>query len=141
MAQNARRTVLCPRCDKAMDVSVNAKSLPCAGCGRTFRAGDESVDDYQARREWYTEGAVEVGKKGIIIADVRVRSLVVKGEIQGPVKARESVQIAKTGKVTGDVTCRTLSMQDGAKLVGHVEFGPHADELKPPAPAPRAEAV
>lgn len=118
-----------------MDVSTNAKSVPCSGCGRTFRTEDESINDYQARREWYVEGAVEVGKKGIIIADVRVRTLVVKGEIQGPVRVRERVEIAKTGKITGDVVTPLLSMQDGAKLVGRVEFGPHAQELKSAAAA------
>ncbi len=103
-----------------MEASVSSKSLPCPGCHRNIRTEDEIVNDYQARVEYYNDGRVEVGKKGNIIAEVRVRSLVVKGEIKGTVRARESIHIAKGGKITGDVTCGVLSMDEGAQLAGRV---------------------
>ena len=140
----ARRSILCPRCDTPSEVSGLAKSINCPGCHRNIRTEDETVTDYQARVEYYNEGRVEVAKKGIIIAEVRVRDLVVKGEVRGPVRARGAVSIAKTGRVFGDIVCAAFSMEDGAQLVGRVEFGPRRpapERPAPPAPVERAAAI
>ena len=126
----ARRKILCPRCDAPSEVSPLAKSITCPGCHRNIRTEDETVADYQARVEYYNEGRVEVGRKGIIIAEVRVRDLVVKGEVRGPVRARGSVAIEKTGRIFGDLVCDRLRIEEGAQLVGRVEFGPRRDSLK-----------
>lgn len=126
----ARRQILCPRCDAPSEVSSLAKSITCPGCHRNIRTEDETVTDYQARVEYYNEGRVEVGRKGIIIAEVRVRDLVVKGEVRGPVRARGGVLIEKTGRIFGDVHCESLRVEEGAQLVGHVEFGPRRGALK-----------
>lgn len=128
---SGRRTILCPRCDTSIETSVSAKSIPCPGCHRNIRTEDEVVSDYQARVEYYNEGHVEVAKKGIIIAEVRVRSLVVKGEVKGPVRVRETAHLTKTGKVIGDLSAPSLIIDEGAVLVGRVEIGP-----KRPAPPP-----
>ena len=133
-----RRTVQCPRCDTPMEVSTATKSTPCPGCHRNIRTEDEVVNDYQARVEYYKEGRVEVGKKGNIIAEVRVTALVVKGEVKGPVRARDSVQLLRGGKITGNVVTPLLTMEEGSVLIGRVETGPRRAALLPPAPAPVA---
>ena len=38
-----RRTLRCPRCDKAVEVSKITKSTLCSGCHRTMRTEDEVV--------------------------------------------------------------------------------------------------
>jgi bactofilin len=137
-ATPGRRQVQCPRCDTTIEASVSSKSLPCPGCHRNIRTEDEVVNDYQARVEYYNEGRVEVGKKGNIIAEVRVRALVVKGEVKGAVRAREGIHIAKGGKITGDVTCSVLSMEDGAFLVGRVTATRQAAKAAAVATTPAA---
>lgn len=133
----ARRTVLCPRCDARIEASASAKSIPCSGCHRNIRTEDEVVTDYQARVEYYNDGRVEVAKKGIIIAEVRVRSLVVKGEVKGPIRARESVQIARSGRICGDVSTPNLTVEEGAVLIGRIEIGPNRPQ---PGTAPSLDA-
>ena len=130
-----RRALNCPRCDKAVEVSKLTKSTLCAGCHRTMRTEDETVTDYQARAEYYNEACVEVGKKGVIISEVRVRNLVVKGEVKGPIRAREDVKIHKTGKVYGNVAAQALLVEEGAILVGRVEVGPGRPTGGPPPAA------
>src|SRR5262245_61793035 len=129
-----RRALRCPRCDKAVEVSKLTKSTLCSGCHRTMRTEDETVSDYQARAEYFNEACVEVAKKGVIISEVRVRSLVVKGEVKGPIRAREGVKIHKTGKVYGNVAAQALSVEEGAILVGRVEVGTCAQTGGPPPP-------
>ena len=132
-----RRTLRCPRCDKAVEVSKITKSTLCSGCHRTMRTEDETVSDYQARAEYYNEACVEVAKKGVIISEVRVRSLVVKGEVKGPIRAREGVKIHKTGKIYGNVSAQALTVEEGAVLVGRIEIGTGASTGgPPPGPAP-----
>jgi hypothetical protein len=130
-----RRALRCPRCDRAIEVSRLTKSTLCSGCHRTMRTEDETVTDYQARAEYYNEACVEVAKKGVIISEVRVRSLVVKGEVKGPIRAREDVKIHKTGKVYGNLAAQALSVEEGAILVGRVEVGPGKPTGGPPPPA------
>jgi hypothetical protein len=135
-----RRTLRCPRCDKAVEVSKITKSTLCSGCHRTMRTEDETVSDYQARAEYYNEACVEVAKKGVIISEVRVRSLVVKGEVKGPIRAREGVKILKTGKIYGNVSAQALTVEEGAVLVGRIEIGAGASTGGPP-PGPQPSAV
>ena len=127
-----RRALRCPRCDRAIEVSKLTKSTLCSGCHRTMRTEDETVTDYQARAEYFNEACVEVAKKGVIISEVRVRSLVVKGEVKGPIRAREDVRILKTGKVYGNLAAQALSVEEGAILVGRVEVGPGRPTGGPP---------
>jgi len=129
-----RRSLSCPRCDRAMEVSKLTKSTLCGGCHRNIRTEDETVSDYQARAEYFNEACVEVSKKGVIISEVRVRSLIVKGEVKGPIRAREAVKIHKTGKVYGNVNARSISVEEGAILVGRVEVGPLRKIDPVPAP-------
>ncbi|HTF57871.1 MAG TPA: polymer-forming cytoskeletal protein [Planctomycetota bacterium] len=129
-----RRSLLCPRCDRPIEVSKLTKSTLCSGCHRTMRTEDETVSDYQARAEYFNEARVEVARKGVIISEVRVRALVVKGEVKGPIRAREEVRIHKTGKIYGNVVARSLAVEEGAILVGRVEVGP----LRKIEPAPPA---
>jgi hypothetical protein len=136
-----RRSLLCPRCDRAMEVSKLTKSTLCPGCHRTIRTEDETVSDYQARAEYFNEACVEVAKKGVIISEVRVRGLIVKGEVKGPIRAREAVKIHKTGKVYGNVSAQSLTVEEGAVLVGRVEVGPLRKIEPPPAPAKAVPAA
>jgi hypothetical protein len=106
-----------------------------------MRTEDETVTDYQARAEYFNEACVEVAKKGVIISEVRVRSLVVKGEVKGPIRAREGVTIHKTGKVYGNLSAQALSVEDGAVLVGKVEVGPGRPTGGPPPALPVAGAI
>ena len=117
-----------------MEVSKLTKSTLCGGCHRNIRTEDETVSDYQARAEYFNEACVEVSKKGVIISEVRVRSLIVKGEVKGPIRAREAVKIHKTGKVYGNVNARSISVEEGAILVGRVEVGPLRKIDPVPAP-------
>lgn len=120
---SARREILCPRCDARFKISISTKSTICPGCNKIVRTEDEKIKTYCARQELFTEGKIEVTKRGHVIAELRVRSLVVKGEVKGPVRARESVRIDKTGRIFGDLTTPALVVKDGAALVGYCIVG------------------
>ncbi len=126
-----RRLVACSRCETEIEVSANARSILCPGCHQSLPTADEKVKTYCARREFFTEGKVTVTKKGTLIADVRVRSLIVQGEVKGPVRSRESIHVGKTGSLFGDFTAPLLRVDAGAQVIGHCAFGRKLDKVDP----------
>jgi len=119
-----KRQIFCTRCDTPLEVSCNARSTLCPGCHQNVRTEDEELNTYCARREFFTEGTVTVGKKGVLIAEVRVQTLIVQGEVKGSVRARHSIHVTKTGRVFGDIRTPVFVMESGAQLIGKCEFGP-----------------
>ena len=99
-------------------MSINARSILCPGCHQSLPTEDEKVKEYCARREFFSEGTITVTKKGTLIANVRVRSLTIQGEVKGPVRSREAIHVRKTGRLYGDFTAPILRVEAGAKIIG-----------------------
>src|SRR6516165_3031038 len=146
---SARRLIFCPRCDARQEVSRVTKSTSCPSCHRNILTSDVEINEYCAKIEMWTAGAVTVGKKGTLIAEVRAESVVVKGgEIKGPVTSRGPVRHEKGSKVFGNITAPSPAIAESQHVVGTIVTGPRAAELlaeigvaaptaKPaPAPAP-----
>jgi len=130
MSKDARRLIFCPRCDARQEVSKVTKSTSCPGCHRNISTQDVEINEYCAKIEMYTAGAVIVARKGTLIAEVRAEAVAVKGgEIKGPVTSRGPVTLEKGGRIFGNVTSPTLAVAEGAQLVGMVVTGPRAAEL------------
>lgn len=77
----------------------------------------------RAEGELRIGGSVEVASGATVKALVEGSSVTVRGEIDGPVTAREKVLLGKSGKLNGDVVAKRLQMEDGASLNGHVRTG------------------
>src|SRR5919198_1385651 len=69
---------------------------------------------------------------GVVKADVTVRNAIVSGVVVGNVKATESVELTKEGRMVGDIRAPRVIIVDGASFRGRVDMG-NAE------PAPRAE--
>lgn len=67
-------------------------------------------------------GAITIGEHGAIEGSVSADSLVVRGKIDGTIRAR-SVRLEKSAKITGDVTHETLSVEAGARVEGRFVHG------------------
>lgn len=122
-AKAAKRDILCPRCERQFQVGVSTQSTICPGCNKRVRTADEKIKSYYGHQELFIEGKVEITKKGNVSAEVRVRELIVAGEIRGAVRARESVLIDKTGRIFGNVTTPSLTVKNGGCLVGYCVIG------------------
>ena len=69
------------------------------------------------------EGDVEgqslsIGSAGVITGAVKVESALVRGQINGEIRARV-ITLAKSARVKGDVLHETLTIEPGAQLEGH----------------------
>ncbi|HVR41376.1 MAG TPA: polymer-forming cytoskeletal protein [Thermoanaerobaculia bacterium] len=62
---------------------------------------------------------LSIGATGRVDGDVRARELVVAGEIGGDISA-EKLALEETARVTGDVACSSIRVEDGAWFRGRV---------------------
>ena len=64
-------------------------------------------------------GTLIVGEKALIHADIRVNSIVVMGEINGTIDAKERVEVFPPGRVNGDIEARVISIEPGGVFTGN----------------------
>ncbi|MFI5402682.1 MAG: polymer-forming cytoskeletal protein [Planctomycetota bacterium] len=123
-ASPATRAVVCTHCEKTIDIPATAMSVSCRHCHRRVIIEDLEIKSYHAVLRVATAGRIEVQKKGTLVADVRANELAVEGNLKGNVIALDRVVVGKKASVEGDVSCRTLAVEPGARLQGHFRVDP-----------------
>lgn len=133
--------IACYHCGTTQSVGRKAQTVTCRQCHKALQVSDVQVKRYDARREVKTVGTVVVEKKGQIIADnVVCGGLVARGKITA--KHTTTVHglalVGPKAELSGNVDAFTLTVADGAQLVGHYCVG--KDHMTPPPP-PQPELV
>ena len=118
-------------------------SSPPASSGRTLiGAGTIVRGEVAGEEDLLVEGRVEgkidlrqnavtVGAKGRLAAEVRARTILIDGEVDGNLNAEEQIVIRKSGRVRGDLTSPRVTIEDGARFKGAIDMEPK----RPVAPA------
>lgn len=84
-------------------------------------------------------GLLVLGAGAIARARVEVDELVVAGEIEGDVCARQRVELLASGCIRGDVATPRLVIAEGGRLLGRCTTGTVRLPERPPPPSiPRA---
>ncbi|HZQ48799.1 MAG TPA: polymer-forming cytoskeletal protein [Candidatus Dormibacteraeota bacterium] len=90
--------------------------------GRLVYAGSISVQG-RVEGELRIGGTVDVATGATVKALIDGSSVTVRGDVEGPVTAREKVLLGRSGKINGDVVAKRLQIEDGASINGHVRTG------------------
>ncbi len=61
-----------------------------------------------------------IGESGVLNGNVGAKSVVVFGQVNGDVSATDSIEIKKTGRISGKLSTRLLSVDRGASYTGKV---------------------
>jgi len=69
------------------------------------------------------KGELHVAEGATCKAEIEVGTVVVDGEIEGNITAREKVTLHATAKITGDVVTAKLEVSEGALFQGHLSVG------------------
>jgi cytoskeletal protein CcmA (bactofilin family) len=67
-------------------------------------------------------GTLTVAKGGRVEADIRVRALVLHGELKGTVRAAEKAVISETAEMNGDVISPRITIASGARFTGGIRM-------------------
>jgi cytoskeletal protein CcmA (bactofilin family) len=86
------------------------------------------------------KGQLHVANGATCKAEVEAADIVVDGNIEGNVTAREKIQLNAKAKVNGDVIASKLVVAEGATFSGHVSVGADAVKGKSTSQAGQASA-
>lgn len=64
------------------------------------------------------DGDVYVGITGIVEADIEAINVFIEGQVTGNIKARDRLEIQSSGKMTGDISARSIDIKDGSAFEG-----------------------
>ena len=67
------------------------------------------------------EGGVVLGEKGIIEGDIKTKSAIIYGTVNGNVKTTQ-LEIKKTGNINGDISTDVLEIEIGAMYNGKLNM-------------------
>jgi len=76
--------------------------------------------------ELVSEGKLVVGPKGVVKSDVQMHEVIVEGYVEGNITVEERLELRGDAQVHGDITARSLSVDDGVTIVGHVCVKPES---------------
>lgn len=65
------------------------------------------------------KGDVTVGDQGNATSSIAARNVVIAGVVRGNITTEEKLTITATGKLYGNTTCKTLSIEDGGLFMGN----------------------
>ena len=111
--------------DRSKSPSIIAKDLKVEGTvhakGRLIIAGELEgtlIGD-----------AVVTGEGSRVLARAKVQQMVIAGEFEGNITAHESLKILRTGSLRGNIVCKSLTLEAGGRLNGHVRPLEPEDEV------------
>ena len=84
------------------------------------------------------DGHVTIDDGAVVTADVNVREASISGRVIGNVSAAARVTLGATALIDGDIKTPSLSIAEGAQIMGRIEVKPGAGENNRPKSAPSA---
>ncbi len=75
-------------------------------------------------------GELIVGKTGSVKANVKVRSAVIEGRVDGDIKASDKVELKQKAHLTGDLQAKTLVLEEGVVFVGQCNVNPEGAKVE-----------
>jgi cytoskeletal protein CcmA (bactofilin family) len=90
--------------------------------GKLTYDGHVHVDGH-AEGEFRVTGNLDVASGATAKISIEATNVTVKGNVEGPVAARDKLTLGKNAKLSGDIVVRRLQIEDGASLNGHVRMG------------------
>ncbi len=115
-----------PRIDEPLP--IRSKNVSVIGPTLVFRG--ELTADEDLAIEGYVEGTIThqnrrltVGKQGRVKADIDASSVVIEGRLVGDIRGDKMVSLSSSADVTGNIFCRRIVIEDGARFNGHIAMG------------------
>jgi cytoskeletal protein CcmA (bactofilin family) len=117
-----------------------------ATIGRSITIQGDVSGDEDLLIQGRVEGSVElklqsvtVGGEGRVKANITGRVVIVEGEVEGDLQAKEQVILRSTARVQGDISAPRVVVEDGANFRGLVDMGEPKDAEKQAGDRPAAQ--
>jgi cytoskeletal protein CcmA (bactofilin family) len=102
--------------------------------GTIVSAGSLRIDG-QVKGEINADGDVILSPQSQVEADIKAENVTVAGRFKGNVMVKNTAELARGGRVEGNVTSKTLIVQEGAVFSGQsvMEGAPKAEAAAAPS--------
>jgi cytoskeletal protein CcmA (bactofilin family) len=107
--------------------------------GTVVSAGSLRIDG-QVKGQITADGDVMLSPQSQVEADIRAQNVVVAGRFKGSVVVKTKAEIARGGRVEGNITSKTLVVEEGAVFQGQSIMEQQTAGTQVPAQPPKAEA-
>ncbi|MEE9606035.1 MAG: polymer-forming cytoskeletal protein, partial [Candidatus Scalindua sp.] len=75
-------------------------------------------------------GELTVGKTGKVKANVKVKSAVIEGRVDGNIKASDKVELKQKAHLIGDLQAKILVIEEGVVFVGQCNVNPEGTKIE-----------
>lgn len=100
----------------------------------TLKFQNDLVFDGKIEGEITSNATLTVGKSANVQGEVKSKSVIIFGTVQGNIDAAERVELKATAQLIGDLRAGRIMIEDGATFVGKSEVSPNKSGM------PRTEA-
>ena len=121
--------VTIPEPNRTVTVATAPRSNGAASIGSSIQIKGELQGDEDLTIDGRVEGKIDlrdhnltIGPNGKIKADLFARHIVIAGDVSGNAHAAERVEIAPSGRLTGDIVSPRITIADGAHFKGSVDM-------------------
>jgi len=112
----------CVHCGHVLYVPPKVMRMRCPRCSVDLPTKDIHLTGEICEEQILTAGKIIVGAEGRISAQLVACSVEIAGMVLGTVLASHTCRLRSTAKVAGNVLCRHLVIDPGARLEGTVEL-------------------
>jgi cytoskeletal protein CcmA (bactofilin family) len=110
----------------------------------TLKFQNDLVFDGKIEGEITSNATLTVGKSAHVQGEVKSKSIIIHGSVQGNIDAAERVELKATAQLIGDLRAGRIIIEDGATFVGKSEVSPNKSGLprtdaRPSGGAPAGE--
>jgi cytoskeletal protein CcmA (bactofilin family) len=110
----------------------------------TLKFQNDLVFDGKIEGEITSNATLTVGKSANVQGEVKSKSVIIHGSVQGNIDAAERVELKATAQLLGDLRAGRIIIEDGATFVGKSEVSPNKSALprtesRPAGGAPSGE--
>ena len=116
--------------DPSIDLASPLRRRNVSVIGPTLVLKGELAADEDLVIEGQVEGTIAhhkknltVGKQGRVKADIHASSVIVEGQFFGHIHGEEVVTLASGSNVAGNIFCRRIVIEDGARFSGKMDTG------------------
>ena len=85
--------------------------------------GDIRIDSYVEGNIVSDSGLLFIGGQALIKGDIRAETVVIAGTVDGSIEALDYVEVAASGKITGNVFAPNVNFEPGSVFVGRCTIG------------------
>ncbi len=88
--------------------------------GELSAAIDVSIDGSFEGRVVLKDHKLSTGASSYVKADIDAKQVLVRGRLFGNIDARDTVFVARTARISGDIRAGRVVLEDGAEITGRI---------------------